>query len=295
MALLNGEGGGGGTAIIEVANYSALPAANTVPGKLYAVLASQGTAWLPGSWGGTYYGKGLYYSDGAVWTFTETPYNATQATVDTGTNDDQFVTSKTFTNAAKWALYQLALTAANFGSFINGLTDKTTPVDADYIPLMDSADSNNTKKLSWANLKATLAVLFGRSVGEWYSDATALSPGDGGVYYFSRLNNNATETVSTYRPTSVKANGTWSVCVNGIITTTLGSGEGATVELLNITAGTSITLTTSFALNKRVSTSGIFYGTLASAVDDEMQIRVTFPAWATNPTNVQLQFFLKQY
>lgn len=52
--------------------------------------------------------------------------------------------------------YQAALTAANFGSFINGLTSKTTPVDADYIPLMDSADSNATKKISWANLKAGL-------------------------------------------------------------------------------------------------------------------------------------------
>lgn len=56
--------------------------------------------------------------------------------------------------------YQAALTAANFGSFINGLTSKTTPVDADYIPVMDSADSNATKKLSWANFKATLKTYF---------------------------------------------------------------------------------------------------------------------------------------
>lgn len=56
--------------------------------------------------------------------------------------------------------YQAALTAANFGSFINGLTSKTTPVDADYLPVMDSADSNATKKLSWANLKATLKTYF---------------------------------------------------------------------------------------------------------------------------------------
>ena len=52
------------------------------------------------------------------------------------------------------------LTAAGFGSFVNGLTEKTTPVDADMVPLMDSAASNATKKLSWANIKATLVAYF---------------------------------------------------------------------------------------------------------------------------------------
>ena len=40
---------------------------------------------------------------------------------------------------------------------------KTTPVDADEIPLADSADSYALKKLTWANLKATL--------GAWYDTA----------------------------------------------------------------------------------------------------------------------------
>lgn len=55
--------------------------------------------------------------------------------------------------------YQVALTAANFGSFINGLTGKTTPVDADYLSLWDSV-SQTAQKLSWANLKATLLTYF---------------------------------------------------------------------------------------------------------------------------------------
>jgi hypothetical protein len=38
---------------------------------------------------------------------------------------------------------------------INALTEKTTPVDADMLGLMDSAASNVLKKLSWANVKAT--------------------------------------------------------------------------------------------------------------------------------------------
>lgn len=55
--------------------------------------------------------------------------------------------------------YQVVLTAANFGSFINGLTSKATPIDADYISIWDSV-SQTAQKLSWANLKATLLTYF---------------------------------------------------------------------------------------------------------------------------------------
>lgn len=47
-------------------------------------------------------------------------------------------------------------TTTTLGSKINGATAKTTPVDADMVGLMDSAASNVLKKLSWANIKATL-------------------------------------------------------------------------------------------------------------------------------------------
>lgn len=52
------------------------------------------------------------------------------------------------------------LTAQMWGTWINALTSKTTPVDADQVVLMDSADSNNSKKLSWTNIKATLKSYF---------------------------------------------------------------------------------------------------------------------------------------
>ena len=39
-------------------------------------------------------------------------------------------------------------------------TGKTTPVDADQLPLVDSAASNVLKKLTWANAKATLKTYF---------------------------------------------------------------------------------------------------------------------------------------
>lgn len=100
----NGSGGGG-TEITSVANFSALPSASTNVGKFYWCEAAQGTSWLPGTLGGTYYSKGLYYSNGTSWVSTDLPYNATISEVNTGTNNDKFVTPSTFTNASKWGNY----------------------------------------------------------------------------------------------------------------------------------------------------------------------------------------------
>lgn len=86
-----------------VANYAALPAANTVTGEFYAVTADQGTAWLPGGLGGTYYAKGLYYSDGTNWIYMGNfPYQATQLDVDAGVITDQFVSPATLAASSQW-------------------------------------------------------------------------------------------------------------------------------------------------------------------------------------------------
>lgn len=50
--------------------------------------------------------------------------------------------------------------AGNVGSSIHGSSAKTTPVDADTIPLIDSASSNVLKKVTWANIKATAKAYF---------------------------------------------------------------------------------------------------------------------------------------
>lgn len=50
--------------------------------------------------------------------------------------------------------------AGNVGSAIHGATAKTTPVDADTTALIDSAASNVLKKVTWANIKATLKTYF---------------------------------------------------------------------------------------------------------------------------------------
>jgi len=86
--------------IVVVLNYAALPAANTVSGDFYFCEQSQGTQWLPGPLGGTYYPSGLYYSNGVSWVGTECPFQATQAQVGTevgdgGVNTSTFVTPAT--------------------------------------------------------------------------------------------------------------------------------------------------------------------------------------------------------
>lgn len=50
--------------------------------------------------------------------------------------------------------------AGNIASSIVGVDAKDTPVDADTFGLIDSADGNSLKELSWANLKATLKTYF---------------------------------------------------------------------------------------------------------------------------------------
>jgi hypothetical protein len=93
---------GGGTNITVVANYSALPDPTTVSGQFYWCESSQGTAWLPGGLGGTYYNSGMYYSNGVSWNFMNVPYQATQSEVNTGTNTDKFVTPSTLKNSTQF-------------------------------------------------------------------------------------------------------------------------------------------------------------------------------------------------
>lgn len=51
-------------------------------------------------------------------------------------------------------------TAASIGAIIAGAADKATPVDADLLPLSDSAAAGVIKGLSWANVKAALLSYF---------------------------------------------------------------------------------------------------------------------------------------
>lgn len=54
----------------------------------------------------------------------------------------------------------VVLSQTNIASEIHASSSKTTPVDADEIGLIDSASTFSLKKLTWANLKATLKTYF---------------------------------------------------------------------------------------------------------------------------------------
>lgn len=93
-----------------------------------------------------------------------------------------------------------AETTTTLGALTNGATAKATPVDADMIPLMDSAASNVVKKLSWANIKATLKT---------YIEATAFITS--ASWQMARLGLGVTANAATYLVTGANtaAIGSW--------------------------------------------------------------------------------------
>lgn len=62
--------------------------------------------------------------------------------------------------SAYWQEWVTQDNSAFVADAINSATSKATPVDADELALVDSAASNALKKLTWANLKATLKTYF---------------------------------------------------------------------------------------------------------------------------------------
>jgi len=74
--------------------------------------------------------------------------------------------------------------AGNVGAAIHGATAKTTPADADTVPLIDSAASNVLKKVTWANIKATLKTYFDtlyQAAGSYLTSGGALGTPSSGT------------------------------------------------------------------------------------------------------------------
>jgi len=123
-------------------------------------------------------------------------------------------------------IYQVILTDVNFGSFINGLTSKTTPVNADSISLVDSADSNKQKKVSLTNFKAFLKTYFDSLYQTILVSGTSIKT-IGGVSLLGSgdiaLNNQKTITGNvtiddTYNGCIVKVKGTATISIPGTLT-----------------------------------------------------------------------------
>jgi len=93
--LFLSAGGAASTTLTRVDTYNDLPDPTEHSGEYYFVENSQGTAWLPGTMGGTYYKAGLYYSTGLVWKSDKSPFQATLSDVISGVVTDQFVSPAT--------------------------------------------------------------------------------------------------------------------------------------------------------------------------------------------------------
>lgn len=164
-----------------VTNFAALPSATTHSGETYLALNPQGVIWVNRK------PAGLYTSDGTNWNYDAdqtdaylaglTPTNG-QIPVGNGTN---FVTKSISGDATLAASGALTVaqaakltTARNIdGQSFDGsanvtviapgthaASSKSTPIDADEFPVVDSAAGNTLAKLTWANLKATLKTYF---------------------------------------------------------------------------------------------------------------------------------------
>lgn len=126
--------------VLEYANFAGLPVVGEA-GKIYVTLDTN----LTYRWSGSVYveiSQGLAIGETSATAYRgdrgKTAYDHSQTTGDP---------HGSVTNAA-------------IGSLVNAAIEKTAPVDADMAALMDSASGNVLKKLSWANIKATLKTYF---------------------------------------------------------------------------------------------------------------------------------------
>ena len=89
--------------------------------------------------------------------------------------------------------------AAGVASSTHSATSKTTPVDADELPIVDSAASWGLKKLTWANLKAAMLSYIVATVNTWtkaqIGSPVALSVSSNAVAVDLSLGNNFTLTL----------------------------------------------------------------------------------------------------
>jgi hypothetical protein len=241
----------------------------------------------------------------------ENQSNKTDAMSGNTTSSTKYLSAK---GVYDWVIglgYQVALTAANFGAFINGLSAKTTPVDADAFSLIDSEDSNNAKKLTWANIKATLKSYFDtlyattayadKKRAYLYFSANAISPADSTTYYISFVSNitkNGTAGAGGGKSLQL---GYAAKIVGGAVTvantTTQGSSEDSTLLIRNVTTSTSSSIGT-FKTNASVDGNNSFISktitgaSIDVAATDEIALQWNTPTYATNPADTRIYGYL---
>ena len=206
------SGGGAGTSITVVSNYSALPDPTTVSGKFYWCENSQGTAWLPGSLGGTYYSAGMYYSNGVTWSYMEVPFEATQAEVDAGTVTDKFISPSTLANSSQWNTVKIGLQT---NGTANGDQNLLNLVEGTNMTITDDGVGNITFDATGGGLKSGIATAATTDVyTTTITGVTSYNTNDAYVIKFNTansdgatLNINSLGDINLYKNNDVKITG----------------------------------------------------------------------------------------
>ena len=175
-------------------------------------------------------------------------------------------------------------------SAIHAATGKTTPVDNDELLLIDSAASYVKKKLTWANVKATLKTYF----DTLYSRGTVFvacggtssnNPADATTYYFGvGYGGNFLTTPNISVVTFPRAGSVTRIDLRVMMFTALGSSETSTIYF-RLNGATDTTISSTFACNTNnvVHLTGL---NIAVVAGDVFEIKWVTPTWATNPQGV---------
>lgn len=178
---------------------------------------------------------------------------------------------------------------------ISQLTSHITPIDADSIPILDSATST-TKRVTWSNIKATLKTYFdtlytavanntGYTV-QFSSEITA--PADGTTYYIGSSFFPLAATTGGISAIRIPKAGTVkSVYVEVKNRGTLGTTETSTISLRkNNTSDT--TISASFITSTTPNAFSVTGLSVAVVAGDYLEIKWVTPTWVTNPTTVDI-------
>jgi hypothetical protein len=118
-----------------------------------------GTAWTCNSTAET-----LVTLDSDPVTFAQIPGVTALTILSTAITDSSAIGRSVLTAADQAALQAIVgglADATNIAAVIHAASGKTTPVDADTLPLIDSEASNALKKITWANVKAGIWAALG--------------------------------------------------------------------------------------------------------------------------------------